>query len=185
MALREVMRAWARYNTEESQEQARTRSVEGTSKVDGSGFGPEDILAELQGRRPQVRGMGHSPERDGICARQACQLDPTLFTKCLCSALSGRCPHRTADCAQGCDEGMKQTMDNLLGGLPGEGVLGVMGRRSAHDRPEIAHSSPQSGQHVEGRREPRGCLGELQAQQAWFRGTTKLEQHQGGNPTKG
>ena len=35
-----------------------------------------------------------------------------------------------------------------------------MGKRSAHDRPEIAHSNRQSGQHVDGRR-ARSCLGEL------------------------
>ena len=57
-----------------------------------------------------------------------------------------------------------------------------MGRRSAHDRPETAHSSRQSGQHVEGRRGAERLLGRIAqrsrgARQAWFRGTTKLEQH--------
>ena len=44
-------------------------------ELTGADLAPKtlDTLAELQGRRPQVRERhGHSPERDGICARQAC-----------------------------------------------------------------------------------------------------------------
>ena len=90
-------------------------------------------------------------------------------------------PSQSAENAQRHDEGMKRTMDNLLGGLPGGGTqhcffanacrrsghqkrtengtssaLGFMGRRSAHDGREIAHKSRQMADE-----EPKGCLGEL------------------------
>ena len=59
-----------------------------------------DTLAELQGRRPQVRGMAlHQNVRESVSERFV-ELDVALFTKCLRSALHHREVRRVQDGAR-------------------------------------------------------------------------------------
>ena len=101
-ARRSVVEVRGRIAKSEAQEQARrgraalSRVQQGQvsrarQELTGADLAPKtlDTLAELQGRRPQVRGMDIPQDVMEFVPDRPVQLDLTLFTKCLRNAPSG------------------------------------------------------------------------------------------------